>query len=65
MLLPNVEVGRHCVLKKCIVDKNSVIPEGMQIGVDRASDKKRFRVTDSGITLVTKEMLGQSGESIR
>jgi glucose-1-phosphate adenylyltransferase len=65
MLLPNVEVGRHCVLKKCIIDKNSVIPPGMQIGVDPVLDKKRFRVTDSGITLVTKEMLGQTTEGIR
>jgi glucose-1-phosphate adenylyltransferase len=65
MLLPNVEIGRHCVLKKCIVDKNSVIPPGTQIGVDPVQDKKRFRVTDSGITLVTKEMLGQTTEGIR
>jgi glucose-1-phosphate adenylyltransferase len=65
MLLPNVEVGRHCVLKKCIVDKNSVIPEGLQIGVDPVEDRKRFRVTDSGITLVTKEMLGQGVPGVR
>jgi glucose-1-phosphate adenylyltransferase len=65
MLLPNVEIGRHCILKKCIVDKNSVIPEGTQIGVDPVQDKKRFRVTESGITLVTKEMLGQTTEGIR
>ena len=65
MLLPNVDIGRHCVLKKCIIDKNTVIPEGMQIGVDHVLDKKRFRVTDSGITLVTKEMLGQTTEGIR
>jgi glucose-1-phosphate adenylyltransferase len=60
-----VEIGRHCVLKKCIVDKNSVIPPGTQIGVDPVQDKRRFRVTESGITLVTKEMLGQTTEGIR
>ncbi len=65
MLLPNVQVGRHCVLKKCIIDKNSVLPAGTVIGVDPAQDKKRFRVTDSGITLVTKEMLGQAVPGIR
>jgi glucose-1-phosphate adenylyltransferase len=65
MLLPNVDVGRGCVLKKCIIDKNTVIPPGMQIGVDHVQDKKRFRVTDSGITLVTKEMLGQTTEGLR
>ena len=65
MVLPNVQVGRHCVLKKCIIDKNSVLPEGTVIGVDPEKDKKRFRVTASGITLVTKEMLGQGELGIR
>ncbi|HEX5697584.1 MAG TPA: glucose-1-phosphate adenylyltransferase [Rhodoferax sp.] len=65
MLLPNVQVGRNCVVKKCIIDKNSVLPEGTVIGVDREQDKRRFRVTDSGITLVTKEMLGQAERGIR
>ncbi len=57
IVLPGVEVGRHCVLKKCIIDKDCVIPEGMQIGVDQVADRKRFHVTDSGITLVTFDML--------
>jgi hypothetical protein len=35
------------------------------IGVDPVEDKKRFRVTASGITLVTKEMLGQGVEGLR
>lgn len=65
MVLPNVQVGRHCILKKCIIDKNCVVPEGTVIGLDPAQDKKRFRVTDSGITLVTKEMLGQAVKGIR
>jgi len=65
MVLPNVQVGRHCVLKKCIVDKNSRIPDGTVIGVDPVQDKKRFRVTDSGITLVTKELLGQGVPGLR
>lgn len=65
MVLPNVQVGRHCVLKKCIVDKNCVLPDGTVIGVDPEQDKKRFRVTASGITLVTKEMLGQGELGIR
>jgi glucose-1-phosphate adenylyltransferase len=64
-MLPHVQVGRHCVLKKCIVDKNCVLPEGTVIGLNPAQDKKRFRVTDSGITLVTREMLGQAEKGIR
>jgi glucose-1-phosphate adenylyltransferase len=59
-ILPNVEVGRQCIIKKCIVDKNCRIPDGSQIGVNPEEDRKRFHVTASGITLVTQAMLGQS-----
>ena len=59
LILPGVQIGRHCVLKKCIVDKRCVIPEGMVIGLDPVEDRKRFHVTASGTTLVTRTMLGQ------
>ena len=65
ILLHKVQVGRHCVLRKCIIDRNCHIPDGMQIGVDPVEDRKRFRVTDSGITLVTRVMLGQDVNVIR
>jgi glucose-1-phosphate adenylyltransferase len=65
MVLPNVQVGRNCIVKKCIIDKDCVLPDGLVIGVDPVEDKKRFRVTASGITLVTKEMLGQGVEGLR
>jgi glucose-1-phosphate adenylyltransferase len=65
IVLPNVDIGRHCILKKCILDKNCVIPEGTHIGVHHEEDKKRFHVTESGITLVTEAMLGQCSVTIR
>jgi len=54
-----VQIGTHCTLKKCIIDKNCSIPDGTQIGLDRAEDARRFHVTEGGITLVTRVMLGQ------
>ncbi len=65
VLLPNVDVGRYVTLKRVIVDKNCKIPEGMEIGVNPEEDRKRFRVSPNGITLVTPEMLGQTIHSIR
>lgn len=59
VLLPGAVVNRHAVLRRCIVDKDCVIPDGLQIGVDAAADRERFRVTELGIALVTPEMLGQ------
>jgi glucose-1-phosphate adenylyltransferase len=59
VLLPNVTVSCNAVLKRVVVDKNCIIPEGMVVGVNPDEDKKRFFVTNKGITLITPEMLGQ------
>ena len=60
VVLPGVRVGAGAVLKKVVVDRGCEIPPGMQIGVSREEDVKRFHVTDRGVTLVTSEMLGQN-----
>ncbi|MBI5435550.1 MAG: glucose-1-phosphate adenylyltransferase [Nitrosomonadales bacterium] len=65
VLLPNVEVGRNVTLKRVVVDKNCVIPADLTVGVNPEEDKKRFYVTDKGITLITPEMLGQAVHGIR
>ena len=59
IVLPNVRIGSHCILKKCIIDKHCSIPDGTEIGVNPVQDRKRFRVTPSGIALVSRGMLGQ------
>ena len=63
VILPNVDIGRHVTLKRVVIDKHCRIPEGLEVGVDPAEDRRRFHVTDQGITLVTPEMLGQHGAS--
>jgi glucose-1-phosphate adenylyltransferase len=40
-----------------VVDRGCTVPDGMVIGEDAAEDARRFYRTDSGITLVTREML--------
>jgi len=59
VILPNVDIGRNVRFKRVVVDKNCVIPEGLTVGLDQEEDRKRFYVTDKGITLITPEMLGQ------
>ena len=65
VIMPNVEVGRHVKLKRVVVDKGASIPDGMEIGFDLALDKKRFYVSEKGITLVTAAMLGQPTHRVR
>ena len=58
VILPDVEIMRHCRLRKVIIDRGSVVPEGMEIGYNHEHDRERgFRVSDKGVVLVTKEML--------
>lgn len=61
VLLPEVNIGRHCRITRAIIDRGCQIPEGTVIGEDREADAQRFRVTEKGIVLVTPEMLGQNG----
>jgi glucose-1-phosphate adenylyltransferase len=58
VLLDHVEVGRHSVVRRAIIDKNVVIPEGVRIGMDPEEDRARgLTVTDSGIVVVGKGQL--------
>ena len=59
LLLPDVVVGRNVVLRRAIVDKHCVLPDGLKVGVFPAEDRARFTVTGKGVTLVTPERLGQ------
>ena len=59
VILPNVEIGRNARLRRVVVEKKCVIPEGLVVGYDAAQDRERFFVTEKGITLITPEMLGQ------
>lgn len=54
ILMENVEIGRHCDIRKAIIDKNVTIPPGTKIGVDLEDDRKRFHVTESGIVVIPK-----------
>ena len=59
VVLPKVRIGKNCLIKNCIIDKGTVIPDGFQVGVDPEEDRKRFVVTDEGIVLVTPGMMNQ------
>jgi len=60
VLLPGVRVDQNCRINRAIVDSGATIAEGTVIGEDAEQDRARgFRVTPSGLTLVTPDMLGQ------
>lgn len=59
VVLPKVTVNPNVILKNVVIDRGCEIPEGMQIGVNKAEDAKRFYISENGIVLVTPDMLGQ------
>ena len=65
VILPNVEVGPKTVLRRALVDKYCKLPAGLVVGVDPDEDRKRFLVTEKGITLIVPEMLGQRVHHLR
>ena len=60
VILPKVHIGSNCRISRAIIDKSCVIPDNTVIGEDLEADRKRFRVTKSGIVLVTPGILGQN-----
>src|SRR5512137_1254093 len=54
ILFENVTVGRHSKIRKTIIDKNVVIPDGTEIGYNHEDDlSKGYTVTESGIVVVS------------
>lgn len=65
IVLPEVNIGRHCRITKAIIEKGCEIPESTVIGENRAEDEKRFHVSPGGVVLVTPDMLGQKRHYVR
>jgi len=54
VLFENVVIGRHVKIRRAIVDKDVEIPSGTEIGYNLEEDKKRWFVSDDGITVIPK-----------
>ena len=55
--LPGVEIGSGCRLTRVVIDRACELAPGTVIGEDAEVDARRFHRTESGVVLVTREML--------
>jgi len=55
VLLTSVRVGSKATIRRGILDKNVVVPDGVTIGVDLDEDRRRgFTVSDGGVVALSK-----------
>jgi glucose-1-phosphate adenylyltransferase len=57
VLMPGVRIGRNAVVRNAILDKNVVIPQNAQIGVDLEHDRLKYTVSPGGIVVIGKGAL--------
>ncbi|MBO6719096.1 MAG: glucose-1-phosphate adenylyltransferase [Rhizobiaceae bacterium] len=57
VVLPDCLIGRYARLSKVVIDRGVKIPEGLVVGEDPIVDEKRFRRSESGVCLITQEMI--------
>jgi glucose-1-phosphate adenylyltransferase len=53
IILDGVDIGRHCRIRRAIIDKHVRVPAHTEIGYDPEADAKRFTITD-GIVVIPK-----------
>jgi glucose-1-phosphate adenylyltransferase len=59
VILPGVRLARHCRLRNVVLDRGCKLPEGMVVGEDPVLDAERFERSESGVCLITREMLAR------
>ncbi|MEX8504782.1 glucose-1-phosphate adenylyltransferase [Leptothrix ochracea] len=57
VVLPDVQINRHCRVSKAVIDRGCKLPEGLVIGEDPVLDAQRFHRSENGVVLVTSRML--------
>ncbi|MBN2325554.1 MAG: glucose-1-phosphate adenylyltransferase [Candidatus Omnitrophica bacterium] len=50
-------IGRNCHIRKTIIDKNVVIPDGCVIGGDPERDGRQFLIADDRLVVIPKGMM--------
>jgi glucose-1-phosphate adenylyltransferase len=61
ILFEGVDVGRHCRVRRTIIDKDVKIPANTTVGYDLEHDKRRgFVVSDQGIVVIAKAELPET-----
>jgi len=62
--LPYAVVERHARLRRVVIDRGVIIPRGLVVGEDPEDDRRWFRVSEGGVTLITQDMLDRRAAAL-
>jgi glucose-1-phosphate adenylyltransferase len=54
IIFNHVNIGRRCRIRRAIIDRHVVLPEGTVIGYDIEADRARYAVSENGIVVVVR-----------
>ncbi len=55
IVMHGANIGPRAIIRRAIIDKNVIVPPGVQIGVNHAHDLERgFTISDEGVVVVSK-----------
>jgi len=56
ILMAGVRIGKNVKIRKAILDKSVVVPDGKHIGYNLEADAKQFIISEKGVVVAHKEM---------
>lgn len=55
ILFPHVDIGRHCRVRRAIIDRGVRLPEGTVVGYDAEEDAKRYHISEGGVVVIAPD----------
>jgi len=56
ILMAGVRIGKNVKIRKAILDKSVIVPDGKHIGYNLDADAKQFIISEKGVVVAHKEM---------
>lgn len=57
IVMGGCQIGRYARIRRAIIDKDVIVPDGYEIGYDLEEDRKKFVVTPQRVVVVPKGMI--------
>jgi glucose-1-phosphate adenylyltransferase len=54
IIFNHVNIGRHCRIRRAIIDRHVDLPEGTVVGYDLEADRSRYSVSEGGVVVVVR-----------